>query len=157
MTLFPQPNIPGATTVNNYLYNGALENNIDQGDVRVDYRTDKASIFGRFSKENAATINPGFLPPPAIGAGPGYPGLTLAPGLQGVLGYGRSLGPNKYYEIRVGFSRLVENIIDADTSYGKLAEQLGMQTQALTRSRSRIKITLLRASTFRALTRTLIA
>src|SRR3954469_464410 len=52
MELFPRPNIPGATTVNNYLYNGALENNIDQGDVRVDYRTDKSSIFGRFSKEN---------------------------------------------------------------------------------------------------------
>ncbi len=92
----------------------------------MDYRTTNSSIFGRFSKENAATTNPGFLPAPAVGAGPGYPGLTLAPGLQGVIGYGRSLGPNKYYEIRVGFSRLVENIIDADTSYGKLAEQLGI-------------------------------
>ena len=126
MALFPRPNIPGAGTVNNYLYNGALVNNIDQGDLRIDYRTEKSSVFGRFSKENAATTNPGFLPAPAIGAGPGYPGLTLAPGLQGVIGYGRSLGPTKYYEIRVGFSRLVENIITADTAYGKLAEQLGI-------------------------------
>lgn len=126
LALFPDPNIPGAGTVNNYLYNGALVNNIDQGDIRVDYRTNNSSIFGRYSKENAATVNPGYLPAPAVGAGPGYPGLTLAPGQQAVLGYGRSIGPNKYYEIRVGFSRLIETIIDADTSYGKLAEQLGI-------------------------------
>jgi len=36
MALYPLPNIPGAGLVNNYLYNGALVNNIDQGDLRVD-------------------------------------------------------------------------------------------------------------------------
>src|SRR3954451_18913720 len=54
MALFPEPNIPGAGTVSNFLYNGALVNNIDQGDLRVEYRTNNSSIFGRFSKENAA-------------------------------------------------------------------------------------------------------
>jgi hypothetical protein len=126
MALYPMPNIPGAGLVSNYLYNGALINNIDQGDLRVDYRTEKSALFGRFSKENAATFNPGFLPDPAIGAGPGYPGTTLAPGTQVVLGYGRSFGPTKYYEARAGFSRLVESIIDADTAHGNLAEQLGI-------------------------------
>jgi hypothetical protein len=126
MALYPLPNIPGAGLVSNYLYNGALINNIDQGDLRVDYRTEKSALFGRFSKENAATFNPGFLPDPAIGAGPGYPGTTLAPGTQVVLGYGRSFGPTKYYEARAGFSRLVESIIDADTVHGNLAEQLGI-------------------------------
>ncbi|HXB74790.1 MAG TPA: carboxypeptidase regulatory-like domain-containing protein [Candidatus Acidoferrales bacterium] len=126
MALYPLPNIPGGGLVNNYLYNGALINNIDQGDLRMDYRTEKSAIFGRFSKENAATFNPGFLPGPAIGAGPGYPGDTLAPGTQVVLGYGRSFGPTKYYEARAGFSRLVESIIDADTAHGNLAEQLGI-------------------------------
>ncbi len=126
MALYPLPNIPGGAPVNNYLYNGALINHIDQGDLRVDYRTEKSAIFGRFSKENATTFNPGFLPDPAIGAGPGYPGDTLAPGTQIVLGYGRSLGRTKYYEARAGFSRLVESIIDADTAHGNLAEQLGI-------------------------------
>src|SRR5262249_33162566 len=78
MTLYPLPNIPGAGLVSNYLSNGALINNIDQGDIRIDYRTTNSSIFGRFSKENPATINPGYLPAPAIGGGPGYPGETLA-------------------------------------------------------------------------------
>jgi hypothetical protein len=126
MALYPLPNIAGAGTVSNYLYNGALINNIDQGDIRVDYRTGNSAIFGRFSREDAVTDNPGYLQPPAVGAGPGYPGTTLAPGKQAVLGYSRSLGPNKYYEIRLGYSRLLENIIDADTVYGNLAERLGI-------------------------------
>jgi hypothetical protein len=126
MALYPLPNIPGAGLVNNYLFNGALVNNIDQGDLRIDYRTPKSAIFGRFSKENPATISPGYLPAPAIGGGPGYPGTTLAPGLQAVIGYGRSFSPATYYEARVGFSRLLETIIDADTARGNLAEQLGI-------------------------------
>jgi hypothetical protein len=47
IALYPLPNIAGAGTVNNYLYNGALVNDIDQGDVRIDYRTSSSSIFGR--------------------------------------------------------------------------------------------------------------
>jgi hypothetical protein len=126
MALYPLPNIPGAGLVNNFLYNGALVNNIDQGDLRIDYRTEKSAIFGRFSKENASTFNPGYLPDPAIGAGPGYPGITLAPGTQVVLGYGHSFGPTKYYEARAGFSRLTESIIDEGTTHGNIAERLGI-------------------------------
>lgn len=92
----------------------------------MDYRTSTSAIFGRYSKENPATTNPGYLPAPAIGGGPGYPGLTLAPGNQVVLGYGRSIGATKYYEIRVGFSRLLESIIDAGTAFGNIAEKLGI-------------------------------
>ncbi len=126
IALYPLPNIPGSGLVNNYLYNGALVNNIDQGDIRVDYRTNNSAIFGRFSKENPATTNPGYLPAPAVGGGPGYPGLTLAPGTQVVLGYGRSFGPTKYYEIRAALSRLLETIIDADTAFGNIANKLGI-------------------------------
>jgi hypothetical protein len=126
IALYPLPNIPGAGLVSNYLYNGALVNNIDQGDIRVDYRTDNSSIFGRFSKENPATTNPGYLPTPAIGGGPGYPGQTLAPGNQVVVGYGRSFGATKYFQARVGYSRLVEDIVDFDSTQGNLAEQLGI-------------------------------
>ncbi|MES1256917.1 MAG: TonB-dependent receptor [Acidobacteriota bacterium] len=126
IALYPLPNIPGAGVVNNYLYNGALINNIDQGDIRVDYRATNSSVFGRFSKENPATTNPGYLPTPAIGGGPGYPGQTLAPGNQVVLGYGHSFGATKYYQARVGYSRLVEDIVDFDTTRGNLAEQLGI-------------------------------
>lgn len=124
--LYPLPNIPGTGLVSNFLYNGALVNNIDQGDIRVDYRTGNSTLFGRFSTEDPTTNNPGYLPPPAVGGGPGYPGTTLAPGKQAVLSFGRAISPTKYYEFRVGFSRLLEAIIDADTSYGPLAQKLGI-------------------------------
>jgi hypothetical protein len=126
VNLYPLPNIAGAGQVNNFLYNGPLLNRIDQGDLRIDYRTTNSSLFGRFSREDPATTNPGFLPSPSIGGGPGYPGITLAPGTQVVLGYGRSFGATKYYEFRAGFSRLVEDILVEDTKLGNIAEQLGI-------------------------------
>lgn len=126
VNLYPLPNIDGAGAVNNFLYNGPLLNTINQGDVRVDYRTTNSSLFGRYSTEDPTTTNPGFLPAPALGGGPGYPGITLAPGTQAVLGYGRSLGPTKYYEFRAGYSRLVEHIYVEDTKLGNFAEQVGI-------------------------------
>src|SRR2546428_10349480 len=109
-------------------------NRIDQGDLRIDYRTTNSSIFGRYSKEDPATTNPGFLPAPAIGGGPGYPGVTLAPGTQVVLGYGRSIGPAKYYEFRAGFSRLLEDILVEGTKFGNIAEQVRISNGHLGRS-----------------------
>lgn len=127
VALFPLPNYgsPGAIT-NNYLYNGPLLNTIDQGDVRIDFRTPTTSIFGRYSQENADTDNPGYLPSPAIGGGPGYPGVTLAPGKQIVLGLGRTFGPNRYYEARLGYSRLTETITTEGAGLGNFAEANGI-------------------------------
>ena len=127
VALFPLPNYGAADAItNNYLYNGALLNTIDQGDIRIDFRTGVTSIFGRYSQENANTNNPGFLPMPAIGGGPGYPGITLAPGKQIVLGYGRSFGPTRYYEARLGYSRLTESITTQGATLGNFAEANGI-------------------------------
>ena len=126
IALYPAPNIPGAGIVNNYLYNGPLKNIINQGDARIDYRTAKANIFGRVSIEDAYTDSPGYLPAPAVGAGPSYPGTTSAPGKQVALGYGRSIGTTHYYQARLGFSRLVESITDEDQALGDIAQKLGI-------------------------------
>jgi hypothetical protein len=128
-TLFPAPNDPSAGTtklVNNYLYNGAVINNIDQGDLRVDYRRNQTSIFGRFSKENPITVNPGYLPAPAIGGGPSRPGTTPIPGEQIVLGYSRSIGANKFYEARLAWSRLNEEIVIANDGQANLSTEYGI-------------------------------
>jgi hypothetical protein len=127
VNLFPLPNTgaPGAIA-NNYLFNGKLDNVIDQGDIRIDFRTPTTSIFGRYTQENANTNNPGYLPSPAIGGGPGYPGITLAPGKQVVLGYGRSFGPSTYLELRLGYSRLVESIVTEGDMLGAAGEQYGI-------------------------------
>ncbi len=121
----PNYNAAGAIA-NNFLFSGAVENNIDQGDLRVDYHTDKTSIFGRFSKEDPITVNPGYLPAPAIGGGPSRPGTTPVPGEQIVLGYGRPIGLNKYYEARLGWSRMNEQIIIANNDKLDLSTQFGI-------------------------------
>ena len=50
----------------------------------------------------------------------------VVPSKQAVFGYGRSLGPSKYYELRVGYSRMFQGIYDSGTKYGNIAEQLGI-------------------------------
>jgi hypothetical protein len=124
VALYPEPNLPGQ--INNYLYNPVQTNQVDQWNVRADYRTTNASLFARFSAENADTFNPGNLPEPAIGAGPGRPGHVLVPSKQAVIGYGRSLGPAKYYELRVGYARMFQGIYDSGTYLGPIAEKLGI-------------------------------
>jgi hypothetical protein len=70
VALFPLPNYGAAGAIsNNLLFNGSLDNVLDQGDVQIDYRTPTTSIFGRYSQENATTNNPGYLPPPQSVAG----------------------------------------------------------------------------------------
>jgi hypothetical protein len=124
MALYPEPNLAGAVT--NYLYNPGQQTSIDQFDVRGDYRTGASTIFARMSHENPDTVTPGYLPAPAVGGGPSRPGDTLVPAWQAVIGYGRSISPAMYFEGRVGFTRMTEDIIDVLSSQKTLAESLGI-------------------------------
>ncbi len=122
--LYPEPNLPGQIT--NFLYNPVQTNRVDQFNIKTDYRTERSAIFGRFSYEDADTFNPGNLPEPAVGAGPGRPGRVVIPSKQAVIGYGRSLGPAKYYELRVGYSRMFQGIYDSDSHLLTFAEDIGI-------------------------------
>ena len=88
-------------------YNPVQTNRVDQFNIRSDYRTSRSAIFGRFSYEDADTFNPGNLPEPAIGAGPGRPGQVVVPSKQAVFGYGRSLGR---YEVLRPARRLLAHV-----------------------------------------------
>jgi hypothetical protein len=122
--LYPQTNLPGE--ISNFLYNPVQRTRVDQFNIRSDYRTSRSAIFGRYSYEDSDTYNPGNLPEPAIGAGPGRPGQVVVPSKQAVLGYGRSFGPTLYYDLRIGYSRMLQGIYDSGTKYGAIAEQLGI-------------------------------
>ncbi len=124
MALYPAQNLPGTT--NNYLYNPGQQTSVNQYDIRFDYRTGASTFFGRISRESPTTVTPGYLPAPAIGGGPSRPGNTLVPAWQGVIGYGRVISPTIYYEARLGYSRMVEYINDADVGLKTLAESLGI-------------------------------
>ena len=124
MALYPAQNLPGQ--INNFLYNPGQTTNIDQFDIRLDYRTVASTLFGRMSHESPDTITPGYLPPPAVGGGPSRPGRTPIPGWQGVIGYGRTFGPAIYYDARIAYTRMTEFIIDTLSNQATLAEQLGI-------------------------------
>jgi len=124
MALYPAQNMAGLT--NNYLYNPGQQTTVNQFDLRFDYRSGASTAFGRMSHENPVTVTPGYLPAPAVGGGPSRPGNTEIPSWQGVIGFGRSISPALYYEARVGFSRMIEYIIDADSGQATLAESLGI-------------------------------
>jgi outer membrane receptor protein involved in Fe transport len=124
MALYPAQNMPG--NVNNFLYNPGQQTSVDQFDFRFDYRTGASNFFGRMSHENPVTVTPGYLPAPAIGGGPSRPGNTEVPAWQGVIGFGRAISPTIFYEARVGFSRMVEYIVDADSGNATLAQSLGI-------------------------------
>jgi hypothetical protein len=131
-TLFQKYAVPNtgssSAVVSNFTYNGATVNNIDQGDIRVDYHTDKTTIFGRFSKEDPFTINPGSMPAPALGGttNQSRPGSVPIPGEQIVLGYSRPLGNNKFYEARLAWSRLNEMIVIANNALTIISTQYGI-------------------------------
>jgi hypothetical protein len=124
VALYPEPNLPGQ--INNFLYNPVQKNRVDQFNIRTDYRTSRSTLFGRFSWEDPDTYNPGFLPEPAVGAGPGRPGQVVVPSTQAVIGYGRSISPTKYYELRLGYSRMFQGIYDALSNRLTFAEELGI-------------------------------
>lgn len=123
--LYPLPNLDGQ--ISNFLYNPVQTVAVDQADARIDYRTDKSSVFGRYSWEDSDAFNPGNLPEPAIGAGPGRPGQVIVPSKQVVLGYGRTINAHTYYEFRVGYARMLQGIYDSGTKYGNIAESLGIR------------------------------
>jgi Carboxypeptidase regulatory-like domain len=104
MHLYPAPDLPGA--VNNFLYNPILDLTLDQFDARVDHQINESNnVFGRYSFMQVSATNPGYLPVPAIGANPGYPGYSFTRGQQLALGYVHVFSSNAVYEFRGGWSR----------------------------------------------------
>jgi len=122
--LYPPPNRPGI--VNNFLFNPVRRATIDQFDVRIDHRLGNfGALFGRYSFSELRAFTPSFLPAPALGAGPSFPGNNNTRGQQVALGYVHTFSPRLIYEGRFGFSRLhLTN--DGETSGTKLADQVGI-------------------------------
>ena len=96
--VFPAPNRPGLA--NNYVENNVIVQSVNAFDVRLDYTADtRSSIFGRYSMSSRRYDEPA----------PGniFMGANNADNLSynGVVGYTRSLGTNKFYELRVGYNK----------------------------------------------------
>ena len=124
INLYPDPTGPGI--VNNHLFTPVVENDTNQGDIRVDHHFRRGDqFFSRWSISDTYVVQPGLLPAPAIGACCGRPGWTYTRGQQAVAAYTKVLKPNLTYEFRAGFTRLAVNV-QGFTQDRPLAQELGI-------------------------------
>lgn len=122
--LYPEPNLPGV--VNNFVANPPSPLDVDQIDVRIDHSVGALdSIFGRYSYQHIRRVTPSFFPPPAVGAGPGFPTTAQDRVQQQALGWTRSFSPTTLNEARFGFSRLASTSLPF-TQGTNLATKLGI-------------------------------
>jgi outer membrane receptor protein involved in Fe transport len=102
---YAPPNIPGATTANNLLYNPVKTLTDDAFDVRVDHQiAAHDSGFLRYSQDHDKIISPGILPGSLVGdviSGP-----ALDPAHQAVLGETHIFSSTTLNTARFGWSRL---------------------------------------------------
>jgi hypothetical protein len=124
INLFPQPNLPG--NAGNYLYNPVRATNERDFDARVDRRfSDYDSAWVRFSWSNSDLTEPSSLPAPAVGAGPGVPGINSQPVKQAVVSENHIFSPRSFNEMRFGFTRL--NLRAFNPNYGQnISQQVGI-------------------------------
>jgi len=105
LNLYPLPNQPGIA--NNFLFNPVRSTTADSFDVKVDHIFSSAdTAFARYSFGGNDLEEPSFLPAPAVGNGPGVPGLASQPVNQVVISETHLFGPARVNQARFGFTRL---------------------------------------------------
>jgi hypothetical protein len=121
---YAAPNVAGATTANNFLYNPTRSVTEDAFDVKIDHRfTEKDSAFARYSHARDNILQPGILPVPLVGAV--ISGPAQDPAHQAVIGETHIFSPTTINSARFGWSRffVYANNFDAGLH---LAMQLGI-------------------------------
>jgi outer membrane receptor protein involved in Fe transport len=101
---YASPNIAGATTANNFLFNPERSVTEDAFDVKVDRRfSDADSAFVRYSQARDNIGQPGILPVPLVGTV--ICGPAQDPAHQAVIGETHIFSPTTINSVRLGWSR----------------------------------------------------
>src|SRR5580698_8105902 len=101
---YASPNVPGATTANNFLFNPERSVTEDAFDVKVDHQfSDSDSAFIRYSQSRDSIGQPGILPVPLVGAV--ISGPAQDPAHQAVLSETHIFSPTTINSARFGWSR----------------------------------------------------
>ena len=124
--LFPAPNVPGATTANNYASSTTRPQYTFSADGRIDHHFNNGdTLFGRYSYNNVNTLTASALPPATIGtqvvqtAG-GGPFISKAHGVA--LNYVHLFTPNLVLELKTGYTRI--DIESLNANHGVNASDL---------------------------------
>jgi hypothetical protein len=98
------PNIAGATTANNFLFNPERSVTEDAFDVKIDHRfSDRDSAFFRYSEARDSILQPGILPVPLVGTV--ICGPAQDPAHQAVVSETHIFTPTTINTARFGWSR----------------------------------------------------
>ncbi len=126
---FPLPNSPGIVSpsgiASNFLLNPALQDDINQFDVRIDHRfSDKDTFFLRFSFQNEPEISPSTLPLP-LGDANFQHGVFNLQSRQAVATYTHIFTPRTINEFRAGYTYDVMQLLPFNADVNEVA-QLGI-------------------------------
>lgn len=111
--LYPQPNIPAALAklgvpngmvTPNFSSNGVLKNDVDQFDLRLDYKRGADSFFGRYSFMDTRRWEPPTLVD--VLASGDWSSKILNRGQSGVFGWSRVFGSSMFNEVRFAWNRI---------------------------------------------------
>ncbi|HTZ46538.1 MAG TPA: carboxypeptidase-like regulatory domain-containing protein [Verrucomicrobiae bacterium] len=123
INLFPLPNIAGAGSANNYLYNPVASNDQDAFDIRIDHQWRSDTITGTFSFGNVESQQPD--PFPGEAGGGSFSGnvnnKAYVVGISDV----HSFSSTKTNELKIGYTRYSVNAIPFFENED-LATQLGI-------------------------------
>ena len=120
---YPLPTVNSAVT-NNITYRTGNNFNSDQGDLRIDYKkSDKDSIFGRYSKMDTSQAIFSGVPFLNAGAAEG----TDEPGWSSSVNWTHTFSPTLFNEARFGVNvfRFNQNQTPT-TSFGNVSDMLGI-------------------------------
>jgi Carboxypeptidase regulatory-like domain/TonB dependent receptor len=101
---YASPNVAGATTANNFLFNPERSVTEDAFDVKVDHRfSNSDNAFIRYSQARDSIAQPGILPVPLVGAV--ISGPAQDPAHQAVISETHIFSPTTINSARFGWSR----------------------------------------------------
>jgi hypothetical protein len=103
LKLYPAPNIAGAGSANNFLYNPVASNNQDAFDIRVDHQLRADSLSATFSYGNVDSVQPDPFPGEAGGGvfSGNISNKAIVTGISDV----HIFSPTKANELKIGYTR----------------------------------------------------
>jgi len=121
---YPLPQVDSVAGGNNYFFNSGTSINIDQGDVRIDYKiSNNDNLFGRWSQGHLR--NPAFSG--CVLCGSGAQQGADQPMRNAVINWTHAFSPNLLNEARIGFNAVQFNQTITPSSFlGDVGQQLGI-------------------------------